>query len=238
MQEMRHLHHETIEHTRAEIRPSTARTGIESWIGAVSNHAAKYTLFMEGDPADHVYKVVRGTICLYTLLANGRRQVLRFCRVGDIFGLAPMETYRYSADTLTNASVMRIRRNQLDTKMDANPVVRAAILGSIHDELASMQKHLLLLGRKTAAERVASFLFSMFEHPTYEGNDGQTVELPMTRTDIADYLGITQETVCRVLGQLKRKGVIRITDPHRIELLQGDVLEDAAEDESILAHAA
>lgn len=235
---MRHIVRETNGNTGAVVPSLTSGNSAELWIGAVSTHGARQTLFIEGDPADHVYKVIRGTICLYTLMADGRRQVSRFCHAGDIFGLTAMETYPNTADTLTVASVMCIRRNQLDNEIHSNAAARADLLDVMQDELKSMQKHLLLLGRKTAVERVASFLVSMTEHAMREGKDGQTIELPMTRMDIADYLGITQETVCRVLGQLKKKGVIQVPDSHRIGVLQPDLLEDAGEDESTLTYAA
>lgn len=235
---MRHTNRETLEHTGAVVHPLNAEQGVGMAIGKVSTHSPKDTLFWEGDPADDVFKVIRGTVCLYQLLPDGRRQVSRFCHAGDLIGLTATETYPYTADALTNLTTVRIRRSQLDTEMEGNPAVRGDVLRAIQDELNRTQNQLLLLGRKTAVERVASFLSAMSEQAMRDGGDGRAVELPMTRVDIADYLGLTHETVCRVLGQLKRDGVVGIPDPHRIELRQLDVLEDFAEGECGIGCAA
>ena len=232
---MRHANRQTLEHSGAAVHPLISRHGIDVSTGSISTFAAKETLFWEGEPARDVFKVVRGMVCLYTLMPDGRRHVLKFCHAGDLVGLSPTEAYPYTADALTDVSALRIHRGHLDQEMESNAALRRGVLGAMHDELNRMQNQLILLGRKTAVERVASFLLAMAEQAMRDGGDGYTVELPMTRVDIADYVGLTHETVCRILGQLKKDGVIRITDPHRIELRQRDVLEDIAECEGQFA---
>ena len=197
-------------------------------IGTVLTCPPKETLFWEGDSAEFLFKVMRGTICLYKLLPDGRRQVARFCHVDDLVGLCGDRTYPYTADALTDATVVRIRRSDLDAQIETDPGLRRSVMESISKELGSAQDQLLLLGRKSAAERVASFLHAMSEQAIRQGGDGRFVVLPMTRVDIADYLGLTHETVCRIFGQLKNRGILKLSDPHEIEILDLDLLSDLA----------
>jgi len=216
--------------TNVAIPPATNTLALSTAVGTVTTHVAKDTLFWEADPADYIFRVLRGTICLSKLLPDGRRQVARFCHAGDLVGLTASEDYPYSADALTDATTIRIRKCDLDEEFDANPAARASVLAAVQEELSAAQHQLMVLGRKNSVERVASFLVSMSEQAMRQGEDGSVVELPMTRVDIADYLGLTHETVCRTLSGLKKSGVVAISDPHRIELLQRDILEDIAED--------
>lgn len=204
---------------------ATCLTGM----GTVMQRVAKDTLCWEGDPVDYVYQVIRGVACLYKLLPDGRRQVARFCHAGDIIGLTADRRYPYTADALTELSVVRIRRADLDARMVSDRALLQAVLAAIGQELSLAQNQLLLLGRKSAPERVASFLHAMVEQAMRDGGDGQSVSLPMTRVDIADFLGLTHETVCRVLGALKAQGIVATADPHRIEILRPEVLEEIAE---------
>jgi CRP/FNR family transcriptional regulator, anaerobic regulatory protein len=212
------------------IIPTTDTQALSTTVGTVTTHVAKDTLFWEADPADYIFKVLRGTICLSKLLPDGRRQVARFCHAGDLVGLTANEDYPYTADALTDATTICIRKCDLDEELDANPAARESVLAAVQEELSAAQRQLMVLGRKNAMERVASFLIAMSEQAMRQGEDGSVVELPMTRVDIADYLGLTHETVCRTLSGLKKSGVVAISDPHRIELLQRDILEDIAED--------
>ncbi len=198
-------------------------------IGSLVTYAPKESLFWEGDQADFQYRVVRGTVCLYKLLPDGRRQVARFCHAGDLIGLSARATYQYTADALSDVTAQRIRRTDLDAHMEDNPVLRRGVLASISEELNAAQNQLLLLGRKSASERVASFLVAMTEQAVRQGGDGHSVSLPMTRVDIADYLGLTHETVCRVFSQLKAQGVVRFSDPNEVEICDAAALADLAD---------
>lgn len=198
-------------------------------MGTVMQRVSKDTLCWEGDPVDYVFQVIRGVVCLYKLLPDGRRQVARFCHAGDIIGLTADRRYPYTADALTELSVVRIRRADLDARMASDRALLQAVLAAIGQELSLAQNQLLLLGRKSAPERVASFLHAMVEQAMRDGGDDQSVTLPMTRVDIADFLGLTHETVCRVLGVLKVQGIVATPDPHRIEILLPEVLEEIAE---------
>lgn len=206
-----------------------ANTDAFAALGTVMRRVSKDTLFWEGDPVDHVYQVLRGVVCLYKLLPDGRRQVARFCHAGDMIGLTADRRYPYTADALTELSVVRIRRADLEARMESDRNVLQKVLAAISQELSLAQNQLLLLGRKSASERVASFLYAMVEQALRDGGDGRSITLPMTRVDIADFLGLTHETVCRVLSSLKGEGIIATPDPHRVEILLPEVLEETAE---------
>lgn len=210
-------------------RCQRGEAGALAAIGTVMHRAAKDTIFWEGDPADHVYQVIRGAACLYKLLPDGRRQVARFCHAGDLIGLTADCAYPYTADALTALSLVRIRRADLDARIETERDLRKFVLRAIGEELSLAQNQLLLLGRKSAAERVASFLRAMIEQAVRDGGDGRLVTLPMTRVDIADFLGLTHETVCRVIGSLKSHGIIATPDPHHVVIRAADALEEIAD---------
>jgi len=197
-------------------------------IGTVTQLGAKETLLWEGDTAENVYQVVRGVACLYKLLPDGRRQVARFCHAGDVIGLTADGQYPYTADALTGLTVVRIRRADLDTRIETDGELRKSVLHAIGQELTMAQNQLLLLGRKSASERVATFLQAMVEQAMRDGGDGHSIMLAMTRVDIADFLGLTHETVCRTMSLFKNQGIIAISDPHLVEILLPDVLEEIA----------
>ena len=197
-------------------------------IGTITHRAAKDSIFWEGDPADHVYQVMRGTVCLYKLLPDGRRHVARFCHAGDLIGLTVDDAYPYTADALTPLRLIRIRRADLDAAMETDRTLRGLVLGALGEELAVAQDQLLLLGRKSASERVASFLLATRAQSLREGGDGRRLALPMTRVDIADFLGLTHETVCRILGSLKSQGIVSVPDPHHVVIRAPEALEEIA----------
>ena len=154
---------------------------------------------------------------LSKLLSDGRRQVTGFLLPGDYLGLASAERYIYSAEAVTPVRICRFARAAFLGLLEQFPALEKALLGRAATELAAAQKQMLLLGRKTARERVATFLAELAARA---GNQGGVVELSMTRTDIADYLGITTETVSRTLTSLRKDGLIDIPRPHLFKILQ------------------
>lgn len=182
-------------------------------------------LFAEGDAADAVFRVVDGVIRLYKLLPDGRRQIIGFLQAGDMVGLAFAARYLYSAETVTATTVQRIARGQLDALLDAQPALARRLLSVTTSELVAAQDQMLLLGRKTALEKLASFLLALSRRSA--GN--RAIALPMSRGDIADYLGLTTETVSRGFTKLKTGRLIRILDGGKVELLDRDALADLAD---------
>lgn len=173
-------------------------------------------LFAEGDASDFFHKVVSGAIRTYKLLADGRRQIDDFHLAGDIFGLESGREHRFSAEAVGEATVIAYRRCALDTLAARDAALGRQVMSSMMRSLERAQDHMLLLGRKTAQEKIASFLLDMARRTS----GGDHFELPMQRADIADHLGLTIETVSRTLTQLAREGVIELAAASRAVILR------------------
>jgi CRP/FNR family transcriptional regulator, nitrogen fixation regulation protein len=161
-------------------------------------------IYGEKEPADYVYQVKVGAVRSYKLLSDGRRQIGAFHLVGDIFGLENGEVHRFTAEAVVQATVRLIKRQNLEVAAETDPVVSRNLLSMTTSNLQHAENHMLLLGRKTSIERVAAFLLEMDERLTATG----VTSLPMSRRDIADYLGVTLETVSRAVSQLRKAGVL------------------------------
>lgn len=178
-------------------------------------------LFHEDDPANHIYEIGSGSVMLYRLLADGRRQVVDILSAGDLFGMSMTGLYDCSAETLMPTEIRVLDRRDIERSSELQGHVNKCLMSRIE----ALHSHAVLLGRKSAQERVASFLMRFVTNrgvvgcagPT-AGEDSRTVVLRMTRQEIADYLGLTIETVSRVLSDMKRRGVISIEKNDRIRL--------------------
>jgi CRP-like cAMP-binding protein len=190
-------------------------------IGTRLSFSRNDEIYAEGDGSDCWYTVVSGTVRVCKLLADGRRHIAEFCLSGDCFGVDSGGERGYSAEAVDDVIVMRYQRKATERLIDQNPALARHLRDAMLRDLANAHGRTLLLGRMTATERVATFLLEMFNRR----DRIKGLELPMPRTDIADYLGLTIETVCRILSLFKRDGVIAIPTPHRIELLDRDALE-------------
>jgi CRP-like cAMP-binding protein len=193
-------------------------------IGTRLSFSRNDEIYAEGDGADCWYKVVSGTVRICKLLADGRRHIAEFCFSGDFFGIDKGER-PYFAEAVDDVIVMRYRRRPTEQLIDQNHALARVLRDAMLRDLANAQGRTLVLGRMTASERVATFLLEIFDRRDRK----KAVDLPMSRNDVADYLGLTIETVCRTLSVFKRAGVIAIPNPHRIELLDRDALETAVE---------
>ncbi|MBX6321330.1 MAG: helix-turn-helix domain-containing protein [Rhodospirillaceae bacterium] len=186
-------------------------------------------IFGEGEPAAHVYNVTGGMVKIYKLLPDGRRQITGFLGVGDFLGMAIGDTYAYSAEAITEARLCRFQRSKLEALLIAMPQLQRRLFVMASTELCAAQDQMLLLGRKTARERLCSFLLYLSQRAVRSGQKPSPVLMPMTRADIADYLGLTTETVSRTLTQLKSRGLIallpggkvRLNDPEALGLSAG-----------------
>ncbi|MGE0260414.1 MAG: helix-turn-helix domain-containing protein [Alphaproteobacteria bacterium] len=185
------------------------------------SYARNDEIFAEGDPADCWFKVVSGTVRVCKLLADGRRHIAEFHFAGDCFGFDSLSERLFSAEAVTDAIVMRFPRRVTERLIDSSPALARLLREMTLRDLANAQIRMLTLGRMSAPERVAAFLLEMFER--YDA--GRALDLPMSRTDIADYLGLTIETVCRVLSAFKRDGIIDSPNAHRIELRDRTALD-------------
>ena len=194
-------------------------------IGTRLSFSRNDEMYAEGDRADCWYKVVSGTVRICKLLADGRRHIGEFCFSGDWFGIDDGSERPYSAEAVDDVIVIRFQRTATERLIDQNTALARLLRDAMLRGLANAHGRTLLLGRMTAPERVAAFLVEMFERR----DRTKALDLPMSRNDIADYLGLTIETVCRTLSTFKRDGVIAIPNPHRIELLSRDALEAVGE---------
>jgi CRP/FNR family nitrogen fixation transcriptional regulator len=183
-------------------------------IGTRRSFGRNEEIVAEGDPADCWFKVVSGTVRVCKLLADGRRHLAEFHFSGDCFGFENMAERLFSAEAVRDVVVMRISRRATERLVDENPSLARSLRDMTLRDLANAQIRMLILGRMSAPERVATFLLDMLDRR----DATRVLDLPMSRNDIADYLGLTIETVCRVMSAFKRAGVIDIPTPHRIEL--------------------
>jgi CRP/FNR family nitrogen fixation transcriptional regulator len=193
-------------------------------IGTVAHFGPNETIFAEGDDARYAYKVVSGAVRICKLLADGRRQITEFALDGDHFGFEWTNEHAVTAEALGPVTALPFPRARVERLEREEQGVRHSLMQMLRRDLLSAQNHLLMLGRQTAKERVASFLLQMMERR----DNGNTIEVPMSRQDIADYLGLTIETVCRALSELKRSRVISIPNRHQIVVRNADVLESMA----------
>jgi CRP-like cAMP-binding protein len=181
-------------------------------------------LFLEGDKAEAVYRVVSGAVRTSRVMPDGRRYVADFLFPGDFIGLNDEDVRTVTAEALCDVILVRYSRRQFNSSIETDRGLGRMILSVLSGGLASAQERMLLLGRKTAAERVASFLLTMAER-----EETNCIELPMTRSDIADYLGLTIETISRTMTLLKAKGMIRMPSATTVIIQDQDALEDLAE---------
>jgi CRP-like cAMP-binding protein len=162
-------------------------------------------------------------------MSDGRRQIAEFALPGDFFGINWLEEYALTAETLNDVTVVRFGRGRLAQLGDENHEARAEIFSTLRHDLWAAQNHLVILGRQSALERVASFLVQLIERN--RSTNKTTIDLPMTRLDIADYLGLTIETVCRMLAKLKHGAIIGIPNRHTITVRNVAALRRAAQPE-------
>ncbi|RZN09839.1 transcriptional regulator [Bradyrhizobium genosp. SA-3] len=196
--------------TTDSLRPNTLRDlGMTAHSNALVNlsefsYRKGSEIYGEKEPAEYVYQVKSGAVRSYKLLSDGRRQIGAFHLVGDIFGLENGSEHRFTTEAIIDTTVRLIRRQSLETVAESDVMVTRNLLSMTTDNLQHAEDHMLLLGRKTSLERVAAFLLEMDKRLTAAG----VMALPMSRRDIADYLGLTLETVSRALSRLHELGVL------------------------------
>lgn len=177
--------------------------------------------FHEGDPAKRVFMVTQGALKLYTLLADGRRQITGFMFPGDFLGISVDEEYAFTVEALEDTELWWFSRDAFDRFVSENPKVERELYRLAAHELAEAQRQMVLLGRKAAAERLASFFLTLLQRAERASGQLETAfNLPMSRIDIADYLGLTKETVSRMLAHLRGQGLIRLQSQNRVEVLK------------------
>lgn len=178
---------------------------------------AKTTLFSQGDEAISVYNVTEGMARLYKLLPDGRRQIIGFALPGDFLGLSLADRFSFSADAVDDMRICRFQRTRFSSHLDEKPHLLRRLHEIASNELMIAQDQLVVLGRRSAEERVAVFLLALRKRFAVIHHLSPTVPLPMSRQDIADYLGLTIETVSRTFSKFfKEKSLLNVPDGVRI----------------------
>ena len=189
-------------------------------IGIPMSFSRNAEIYGEGEISGCVYKVVSGVVRVSKLLPDGRRQIGAFHMAGDMFGFDPDDVRHFSAETIVPTKVLVFRgQSQLSKGMQSEAFLRE-LLSAATRELRHTQEQLLIVGRKNALERVAAFLLEMADR----AGKKTVLELPMPRHDIADYLGLTLETVSRMFAQLKELGAIKLEGARRVKFLDRERL--------------
>lgn len=171
-------------------------------------------LFWQGDRALQVFKVETGALRIVHVLGDGRRVITGFLFAGDLVGLSLQDRYLYTAEAIRPTRVRRLARPLFEAAANEDGELRGQLYARLCAEMTAAHEQVVLLARKNAEERVASFLLSLARRQP--GGDEGTVELPMTRLDMADYLGLTIETVSRIMTRLTRNGMIAPAGRHAI----------------------
>jgi CRP/FNR family transcriptional regulator len=194
-------------------------------IAVVTEVPGGITFIAEAGAAHSFFNITRGTAKLFKLLPDGRRQITGFAGVGHFLGLAVSDTYAFSAEAIDTVRFCRFPRARLRALLDSFPAMEKRLLEVASNELVAAQEQMLLLGRKTARERLASFLVMQSRQGMPCHHPRTRFALPMTRSDIADYLGLTIETVSRTLTRFRAEGLIEIPGQSELVILHRRALE-------------
>ena len=199
-------------HASPQLSTSLLRDSINV-MGATVPYRRNTEIFGENESADYVYKVLAGAVRTYKVFADGRRQIGGFYLPGDVFGLETDDCHTFSAEAINDAKILVVKRTALMALAVRDNEVARELWSMMGQEMRRVQDHILLL-IKSAKERVVGFLLEMAERVP----GGNNIELPMTRQDIADYLGLTMETVSRTLTDLQTGASIKLASARRIVL--------------------
>src|SRR5271168_1460376 len=203
---------------RSEIPPSVDQfsvlTSCSGMIATEYSYGKDEEIYGEDEPSEYVYQVIQGAVRTYKLLSDGRRQIGAFHLPGDVFGLELGNNHRLAAEAIVDTTVRLVKRRSLDQAAGTDVNVARKLWTMTAGDLRHAEDHMLLLGRKSAMERVASFLLEMDRRLAITG----MMALPMCRRDIGDYLGVTLETVSRALSQLHGEGVLGFSGARQIVL--------------------
>lgn len=186
------------------------------------------TLILDGDAAGTVYNVISGAMRLTRLAADGRRQILAFLFSGNFIGLTPDESYHFNAEAITEVELCAFDRRRLEVLFKLHPEMERSFRHMAAKIIDQAHELVFTLGRRNALERVATFLLYLQDVEGCTTRRDGMIAVPMTRTDIGDFLGLTIETVSRALSKLKAERIIRLADVHTVEVLSPARLRAAA----------
>ena len=194
-----------------------------------SVYASREDLFLEGDDASHLLEVVEGVVCAYRLLPDGHRHVISFYFPGDLIGYCCNTQHTFSAQALSKVRARRIPRHVVNQMVETRPGFAQRLLKLAADELSMTREHMMCLAAKSAEARMAVFLLALARRNRESGGDPGRFDLPMTRVDIGDYLGLTIETVSRTFSKFKRSGIIALPRTTTVMIRDAEALENLAQ---------
>ncbi len=216
------------------VTPTASTTSVAAeleQIGSTVRYHRDKTIVEEGDRLIHVFKVTEGALRAIRLLPDGRRCVTRFLLPGDFFGFSDDTEAPHTIEAVSDVTLVRYTRPAFEALLERHPQACRHFLNLMCHELSAAQERLLLLGRKSALERLSSFLLTMAP------KGSAALMLPMNRSDVADYLGLTVETVSRFLTQLRNRRVIDLRTANEIVLCDREALRSISENEIAASHA-
>lgn len=184
-------------------------------------------VFWEGDDATHLFQVAEGMLRAVRLLSDGRRIIIGFLRPGDLLGISIKERYPHTVEAITPVALRRLPRCRFEEEIRRQPHLRDQLFSRLCDEMTAAQDQTVLLSRRSAEEKVANFLLLMARDAF--GNCARIVDLPMTRLDMADYLGMTIETASRTITKLTNSGIIAATGRRSMMVLRMNALRSLAD---------
>ncbi|WJH41290.1 helix-turn-helix domain-containing protein [Aliirhizobium terrae] len=195
------------------------------------------SLFFEGDDAKHVFELAEGALRIFRIIADGRRVITGFVYEGDLIGVSLKGKYLYGAEAIVPTKVRRLTRRAFEAAVSESDELRSQVFERVCDEMAAAQDQMVLLSCKNAEERLCTFLVKHARRASFAGVAQALVQLPMTRQDMADYLGLTIETVSRTITKLAAKGVLGCVGRHSIKIIKPMVLAQLAGDDDEYGHA-
>jgi CRP/FNR family transcriptional regulator, nitrogen fixation regulation protein len=220
----------TANHLARRLIPSAEAEAFDLLIGGIGvivSFAPKTRIFHENDPAESIYKVISGSVCTCKILSDGRRQIVAFYLPGDFIGFENADEHTLSAEALSNTKVLAIKKSALAAAASRDAAIERQVLVLMAHELARLQDRVLLL-LKNASERVGEFILDMQRREAL----GNYVKLPMLRQDVADYLGLTIETISRTLTALESYGAIEILSRQGIAIRNRSLLKNVMADQN------
>ena len=187
-------------------------------------YSAGEPIIWEGDPAGQIFDIADGVLRVYKVLARGRRAIVGFIYPGDVLGVSFQSRYLFTAQAVTDVKVRRFPRRRFFSLINESPALRPQLFALLCDEMSAAQDQMLLLSHRSAEERVASFLLAVHRKSAV----GNNIQLQMGRLDMADYLGLTIETVSRIMTSLTRRGLIVAAGRQSLTLRKPSTLREIA----------
>jgi len=188
-------------------------------------------IFWQGDHAAHVFEIASGAMRTVRVLNDGRRVITGFLFAGDIIGATYRDRYLTTVEAIVPTRIRRLSHRRFEDDVEKAAALRPALVAHLRDEMTASQDQIVLLARKSAEERVASFLLSLARRKGADEVADTAISLPMTRQDMADYLGLTIETVSRIMTRLTRQGIIAPSGRHEVEIRRPATLAALAVDD-------